>query len=170
MCNEVTNTGILYYKDGEDCTRQVAAKGILMVMGDADRLMDDTLGGCGDRDLNRFVDMHITVFDFFTDPDAREELLSCFMMDKGMVVCGKTGRILANKFGIASIEKGDKRAGTKLQAASAIAQEGFISTKCSEDMCMPEGDPWGAIQVFPGTKSYVLVPKVRRGEVQCSAV
>ena len=50
-------------------------------------------------------------------------------MDKAMVFCGKTGRILGNKFGIKSIAKGIKTAGTKLQAASAISQEDTVANK-----------------------------------------
>ena len=134
------------------------------MMGDAERLMDGWLGTCGGPSLNRFKDMHITVFDFFTDPDLREEVLACFMMDKAMVVCGTTGRILA------SIEKGDKRAGAKLQAASAIAQEGFIAIECSEDICTPGGDMWGVMQVFPGTEGYVGVPNFAAEEAYSYAI
>ena len=79
--------------------------------------------------LNRFEDMGLTVFDFLKYPEVREEVLPCFLMDKAMVFCGKTGRILGNKFGIKSIAKGIKTAGTKLQAASAISQEDTVANK-----------------------------------------
>ena len=165
MCNEVANTGVLYYANDEDSTRQVAAKGFLMVMGDAERLMDGSLGGSGNPWRNRFSHMNVTVFDFFTSTDAREEILSCFILDKAMVFCGTTGRLLAVRVDIASIEMGYKRASTKMQAASAIAQEGFISIVCSKDICMPGGEENGAMQVFPGTMEHVAIPKVRCGAV-----
>ena len=157
MCNDVVTIGVVASK--------VAANGMLVVVGDAERLMDGSLGDCGDPRRNRFAHMHITVFDFFTNTDARKEILSCGIMEKAMVFCGKTGRLLANKFGIASIEKGDTRGSTKLRAVSAIAQEGFISIMCSKDICMPGGEENGAMQVFPGTMEHVAIPKVRCGAV-----
>ena len=110
---------------------QMAAKGMLFVIGDAERLLDGSLGTFGEEGdvLNRFEDMGLTVFDFLKYPEVREEILPCFLMDKAMVFCGKTGRILGNKFGIKSIAKGIKTAGTKLQAASAISQEDTVANK-----------------------------------------
>ena len=144
---------------------EIAAKGMLFVLGVAEQLLDGSLGQCGAHSLNRFLKMPLSVFDVLADPDALEELLPCFAMDKAMVLCGKTGRILGNKFGIASIEEGDKSAGTKLQAASAIAQKKCVAIKVSEDICEPGGDAGGMMQLFPGTKEYIPVPKVGRGGV-----
>ena len=116
---------------GAGVAYQMAAKGMLFVIGDADRLLDGSLGTFGEEGdvLNRFEDMGLTVFDFLKYPEVREEILPCFLMDKAMVFCGKTGRILGNKFGIKSIAKGIKTAGTKLQAASAISQEDTVANK-----------------------------------------
>lgn len=50
MARRVANEGI-----GE----KTAAKGMLLVAGDAGRLMDGSLGGCGK--LNKFKDMKISV-------------------------------------------------------------------------------------------------------------
>ena len=116
---------------GAGVAYQMAAKGMLFVIGDAERLLDGSLGTFGEEGdvLNRFEDMGLTVFDFLKYPEVREEILPCFLMDKAMVFCGKTGRILGNKFGIKSIAKGIKTAGTKLQAASAISQEDTVANK-----------------------------------------
>ena len=159
LANVVAIGGVIVQVEG--APPQVASKGILCVLGDEKQLLDDKkLGQCGDPNLNRFLKMHITVFDFLADPDVREELLPCFAMDKAMIFCFRTGRILGNKFGIASIEEGDKSAGTKLQAASAIAQHNCVAIKVSEDICEPGGDQGGVMQVFPGTKGFFTVPKV----------
>ena len=162
LANMVANGGITV--QGTKLLK-IAAKGMLFVLGVAEQLLDGSLGQCGAHSLNRFLKMPLTVFDVLADPDALEELLPCFAMDKAMVLCGKTGRILGNKFGIASIEEGDKSAGTKLQAASAIAQKKCVAIKVSEDICEPGGDAGGMMQLFPGTKEYIPVPKVGRGGV-----
>ena len=101
----------------EGIGEKTPAKGMLFVVGDAARLMDGTLGNCGNPKLNKFRDgaLEVTVFDFLSDKEVRTEVLPCFGMDKAMVICGATGRILANKWGIANIAKGDDSAGTKLQ-------------------------------------------------------
>lgn len=64
MARRVANEGI-----GE----KTAAKGMLLVAGDAGRLMDGSLGGCGK--LNKFKDMKISVYDFLEDKEVQTEVL-----------------------------------------------------------------------------------------------
>ena len=80
-----------------------------------------------------------------------------------MVICGSSGRILADGFSIHDTRKGLNSGGMKLQSASAIAQKGFFAVKVSADICGPgaskeEGD----MNAFPGTREYVSV-SVREG-------
>ena len=68
-------------------------------------------------------------------------MLPDFSTDKAIVIDGASGLILASKWGVANLEKGIHGEGTKSQAASAIAQEGFFAIKCSEDSCGYDGEP-----------------------------
>ena len=48
----------------------------LVVVGNAARLMDGSLGGCGRRHFYEF--MKVTVFDFLMDKDVQSQVLPCF--------------------------------------------------------------------------------------------
>ena len=63
IARRVANEGI-----GE----KTAAKGMLLVAGDAGRLMDGSLGGCGK--LNKFKDMVLSVFEFLEDKEVQTEV------------------------------------------------------------------------------------------------
>ena len=64
MARRVANEGI-----GE----KTAAKGMLLVAGDATRLMEGSLGGCGK--YNRFEHMEMSVFDFLEKKEVQTEVL-----------------------------------------------------------------------------------------------
>jgi len=142
---------------------KVPAKGMLFIMGERASFAYTSLFSAGDPMLNQFRDgaLQITIKMFLERKDVQTQILPCFGMDKAMIFCGRTGRILANKIGVKDISKGIDSAGTKLQAGSAIAQEGFFALKVSEDICMPGGDLDGKMQAFPGTREYVSLPKHR---------
>ena len=48
----------------------------LVVVGNAVRLMNGSLGGCGRRHFYEF--MKVTVFDFLKDKDVQSQVLPCF--------------------------------------------------------------------------------------------
>ena len=62
MGAKVANEGI-----GE----KTPAKGMLLVVGNATRLMDGTLGSCGK--FNKFETFNITVFQFMTDKEVQTD-------------------------------------------------------------------------------------------------
>ena len=64
MAKRVANGGI-----GE----KTPAKGMLLVVGDAIRLMDGSLGSCGN--FNKFDHFKMTVFDFLKDKEVETEVL-----------------------------------------------------------------------------------------------
>ena len=61
--------------------------------------------------------VQVTVFDYLNEPEVKTIINPCFTMDKAMIFCGTTGRILANKWGVSSIENGIQTSGTKLQVS-----------------------------------------------------
>ena len=64
MARRVANEGI-----GE----KTAAKGMLLVAGDATRLMEGSLGSCGK--YNKFENWDMTVFDFLEKKEVQTEVL-----------------------------------------------------------------------------------------------
>ena len=64
----------------EGIDEKTPAKGMLLVVGDATRLMDGSLGSCGR--FNQFKHEHMTVFDFLQDKEVQTVVLPCFGMDK----------------------------------------------------------------------------------------
>ena len=81
MGAKVANEGI-----GE----KTPAKGMLLVVGNATRLMDGTLGGCGK--LNKFAHFDVSVFDFMKDKEVQTEVLPWWVIVDGclwmlVVVC-----------------------------------------------------------------------------------
>ena len=48
---------------------------MLFVVGDAERLMDGSLGTYGNKKYNKFETMEITVFEFLKDKEVRTEVL-----------------------------------------------------------------------------------------------
>eukprot|EP00931_Biecheleriopsis_adriatica_P040498 TRINITY_DN23209_c0_g1_i2.p1 TRINITY_DN23209_c0_g1~~TRINITY_DN23209_c0_g1_i2.p1 ORF type:complete len:161 (-),score=23.34 TRINITY_DN23209_c0_g1_i2:43-525(-) len=106
--------------------------------------------------LNMYSHVHVTVLSLSAEDE--RYVLPCFIKDKALIVDGSTGRILADSFAISSIGKGDASQGTKSQAASAIAQEGFFAVACSEDSCSVEGQIAGDLKIFPGTRECITIP------------
>eukprot|EP00746_Dinoflagellata_sp_MGD_P165036 gnl/MRDRNA2_/MRDRNA2_94079_c0_seq1.p1 gnl/MRDRNA2_/MRDRNA2_94079_c0~~gnl/MRDRNA2_/MRDRNA2_94079_c0_seq1.p1 ORF type:complete len:625 (-),score=127.62 gnl/MRDRNA2_/MRDRNA2_94079_c0_seq1:240-2114(-) len=135
---------------------KTASKGFLIVVGAASRLLDGSLGGCSVLNKYDNAKYEILVQNFFQD-ETRTFVLPDFMMDKALVVCGQTGRILANSWAVHDISKGTSGAGTKTQAGSAIAQSNCFAIVCSEDSCGYDGLPRGDFKLFPGTKEPVAV-------------
>ena len=99
----------------------------------------------------------LTLNTIFEKAETMTFVLPDFGMDKAMVICGESGRILANKWAVSDISQGDDTQGTKHQAASAIAQKGFFAIKCSDDSCSVDGRAIGDFNIFPGTRKHLAV-------------
>merc|ERR1712100_395896 len=86
---------------------KVPAKGMLLIMGERASFDSTSLFSAGDPMLNKFRDgaLEITIEMFQARKDVQTEVLPCFGMDKAMIFCGRTGRILANKIGVSDISK-----------------------------------------------------------------
>ena len=78
------------------------AKGFLIVVGDRHELMSGKLGTFGK--LNKYESNEISVIGILDRPDDLAFVLPDFGMDKAMIVCGETGRILANKVRFVTFE------------------------------------------------------------------
>ena len=55
---------------------ETLSKEKLVLVGNAARLMDGSLGGCGRNHFYEF--MKVTVFDFLKDKDVQSQVLPCF--------------------------------------------------------------------------------------------
>uniref|UniRef100_A0A7S2C500 Uncharacterized protein n=1 Tax=Octactis speculum TaxID=3111310 RepID=A0A7S2C500_9STRA len=142
---------MMCYMAAKGVAETIPCKGLFVIAGEKDRLMDGSVGSFGREDLNRFAQMDVTVHGFMKDEEVKTEVTPIGVMDKAVVFDGISGRILANKFTVENLDKGTNNDGDRLlQAASAVAHEGFLSAILYKENCMPGGIE-GSLLMFLGT-------------------